>query len=124
MGVPVREAFEHWIISKWRPDDGAELLGGEWPSFAFAAWQAAKHRYAPKLTAEEAMRALFNANREVAAIDMGVEVDELLTFEQSRDSADEDERTPYFNAVENVNALRAAVVQFRDEPNPEPGACQ
>ena len=32
--------FEKWVTTKWRPDDGAKLLKREFPSFAFAAWQA------------------------------------------------------------------------------------
>ena len=32
--------FEEWVTTKWRPDDGAKLLKREFPSFAFAAWQA------------------------------------------------------------------------------------
>ncbi len=35
-----RAAFEAWVTTKWRPDDGAQLLAREFPRFAFAAWQA------------------------------------------------------------------------------------
>ncbi|MBK5570116.1 hypothetical protein [Ensifer sp. SSB1] len=35
-----REAFERWVSTVWRPDDGAELLKREFPRMAFAAWQA------------------------------------------------------------------------------------
>jgi hypothetical protein len=60
-------------------------------------WQAARDRYAPKLTQHEVEIAVGQANVST-------------------------EKKPISERV--MNALRAAGVQFRDEPNPEPGACQ
>lgn len=37
-----REAFESWVTTVWRPDNGAELLKRDYPRMAFAAWQAAQ----------------------------------------------------------------------------------
>jgi hypothetical protein len=105
-----REAFKKWLQNS--PIDYHDRFVRE---AAQHGWQAARDHYAPKLTQVEAMRFLFEFHRKAAADDCGLEIDELLTFEESRDSADEDERTPYLNAAGNIEALRIAGVRFKDD---------
>jgi hypothetical protein len=75
---------------------------------AYKLWQAARDHYAPKLTEAEAVEkaavALYNLEHKT-------QLDKVAEFES------------YWRKNAQV-ALRAAGVQFRDEPNPEPGACQ
>ena len=89
----------------------AELLksgGDAITEAAFASgWQAARGHYAPKLTFKEAIEKAGDA------------VEKLV----SRGCFPGDSEFDY--ALEmSAAAFRAAGVQFRDEPNPEPGACQ
>jgi hypothetical protein len=75
-----------------------------------AGWRAARDHYAPKLTEKEAVERAAEAAYE--------------SRNGRWNTSSDGQRSVYkTEARASIAALRAAGVQFRDKPNPEPGSC-